>query len=1073
MKKNCLLLTLSKTLAIPLLFILTIANPAFSQNRARSISPPNYSKIGYLEHLPSDYNNGSKRYPVIIFLHGVGEKGNGVGSQLDKVKKNGPPNLIEKGDDMSFTVNGKKESFIVISPQLRSDYNSWPAFYVDYVVEHVKKTYRIDPDRIYLTGLSLGGGGCWTYTSYKAEYAKKIAAVIPVCGAQSYKSNQVANLVSGKVKVWALHGDADRTIPIQYSKDWVNNINKRSPGLARLSVYSGGSHSDAWIRAYRTDHQYHNPNLYEWMLQQKRGSSTPSNDPTPEPDPKPTPKPSSPPAASNNCNCDHVITPSTAYADGQRLGVKPGDVVCIQAGDYNYLNLFNFKGSSSAPITVKNCGGQVRIGNSSTNYGIVMNNNQYIEFTGTGSSDKYGFKVIGGSNGRYLASGFAASGKSSDFTVDHIEITRVEAGVLAKTSPTCDASTWKGNFTMRNVKFHDIYVHDIKGEGFYVGNTASKSTVSCNGSSKTVEAHRIENLRIYNNRVENAGWDGIQVAQASSNCKIYNNRIYNYGTANKSSQQAGLLVGGNATGEVYNNYIEKGTGSGIQVFGTGTITVYNNIVVDSQEDAIFCDDRSSVPMTVRFVNNTIVDPARYGIAMYSDASSGNVAKNNIIVNDNGKYIVKLNGNVRLSESNNYQATGAGNVKFTNPSGGEYKLTSGSPAVNAGMDASVYGVKDGYYGVSRPSAGKYDVGASEYSGAPSGGNQAPTVDAGSDNTLKLPLNSITLTANAADPDGNIDSYAWTKKSGPSATLNNASTEKLSVSNMIEGTYVFSVTVKDNQGVAASDEVKVVVNESGSSPSPTPPSAGNGLIYKYYEGTWNTLPDFSKQTPKTTGTVANFSLNPRQRNESFGFKFEGYINIETAGTYTFYSTSDDGSSVYIDDIRVVANNGLHAKQERSGKRSLSKGLHKIRVIYFEKSGNEILEVRYAGPGISKKPIPDDVLFTSRNANARTATADKGVLAEDKLDAEASFDVTVFPNPVNDQMNLTIEGAADQPLTLSVIDMTGRVVLEQDIMAEQNIEDINLSIAQHISEVGLFYVRIENPVLEERVTLKLLKQ
>ena len=1070
MKKNYLLLSLKKALALQVLFVLIFFGAAYSQNKERSINIPN-GKIGYLEHLPKDYSKGSKRYPVMIFLHGIQERGNGS-SDLKRVKKNGPPKLVEQGDDMSFSVNGKQESFILVSPQLRSDYNSWPAFYVDYVVEYVKKTYRIDTDRIYLTGLSLGGGGCWTYASYKAEYAKKIAAIVPVCGAQSYKSNQVGNLISGKVRVWALHGDADRVAPVQYSKDWVNNINRRSPGLAKLSIYSGAGHGDAWVRGYRVDHQYHNPNVYEWLLQQKRGSSG-SSDPSPAPEPKPEPKPEAP-VAGGNCDCDHMITPSNSYVDGRNLGVKPGDVVCVQAGQYNYLNLFNFQGSSSAPITIKNCGGQVRIGNSSTNYGIVMNNNQYINFTGTGSSDKYGFKVDGGS--RYLSSGFAASGKSSDFTVDHIEITKVEAGVLAKTSPTCDASTWKGSFTMRNVRFSDLYIHDIKGEGLYIGNTATVSTVSCGGSSKKVEAHRIENLRIYNNRIENAGWDGIQVAQASTNCEVFNNKVYNYGTANMSSQQAGILVGGNATGRVYKNWVQKGTGSGVQVFGTGTITVYDNMIIDAGEDAIFCDDRSSSPMTARFVNNTIVNPQRNGIAMYSDESNGNVAENNIIVNSNGvgTYVLKLNGNVKLSESNNYQVTSLSSVKFA--AGDEYKLTSGSPAVNAGTNTSSYGVNDGYYGTSRPSAGQYDIGACEYSGSPTGEtNKSPTVSAGSNNTLKLPVNSVTLTASASDPDGSIASYAWTKKSGPSATLNETSSQKLSVENMVKGTYVFTVTVKDNRGASASDDVQVTVNEA-SDPNPGPtspnPTGGNGLTYKYYEGDWTTLPDFSQRTPKTTGTIANFSLSPRQRNDNFGFKFEGYINIKSSGTYTFYSASDDGSSVYIDDIRVVANNGLHSREERSGSKYLSKGLHRIRVIFFEHYGEEILEVRYAGPGISKRTIPNDVLFTGRNTNGRTAASDKGSL-EDDIASKTSFDVTPYPNPVDNQLKLTIEGAADETLSLQVIDVTGRIVLEKEVSVEQNIEDVQLRIGQYVTETGLFYVTVKELTSGEQMTMKLLKQ
>ena len=230
-----------------LLFLVIIVTNVHGQQSAREISVPNYGKIGYLEHLPDDYSVSSQKYPVLIFLHGAGERGNGI-SALEGLKKNGPPKRIEAGHPMQFNVKGKTESFIVISPQLWSKYNSWPAFYVDLVIEHVKKTYRVDLDRIYLTGLSMGGGGCWAYTSFKAEYAGKIAAMVPICGHQSFNSSKVCNISQKKVSVWAHHGDADNRTTIRYSRDWVNGINNcSSDKLAELTVYPGVGHSGAWV----------------------------------------------------------------------------------------------------------------------------------------------------------------------------------------------------------------------------------------------------------------------------------------------------------------------------------------------------------------------------------------------------------------------------------------------------------------------------------------------------------------------------------------------------------------------------------------------------------------------------------------------------------------------------------------------------------------------------------------------------------------------------------------------------------------------------------------------------------
>jgi len=142
------------------------------------------------------------------------------------------------------------------------------------------------------------------------------------------------------------------------------------------------------------------------------------------------------------------------------------------------------------------------------------------------------------------------------------------------------------------------------------------------------------------------------------------------------------------------------------------------------------------------------------------------------------------------------------------------------------------------------------------------------------------------------------------------------------------------------------------------NPTP--TVSGLDYKYYQGTWNLIPDFSILTPVATGTVTNFDLTPRLQNDNFGFRFTGYLNVPTDGVYTFYTSSDDGSKLYIGGTVVVKNDTLHSVQERLGQIWLRAGKHPIRVDYFERAGSEVLTVSYAGPGIAKTPIPAAALF-----------------------------------------------------------------------------------------------------------------
>jgi hypothetical protein len=170
--------------------------------------------------------------------------------------------------------------------------------------------------------------------------------------------------------------------------------------------------------------------------------------------------------------------------------------------------------------------------------------------------------------------------------------------------------------------------------------------------------------------------------------------------------------------------------------------------------------------------------------------------------------------------------------------------------------------------------------------------------------------------------------------------------------------------------------------------------NGLKYEYYEGTWNSLPNFDFLTPVASGIAQNFDVTLRQRSDNFSLRFTGYIEIKTAGIYTFYTNSDDGSNLYIDDVLVVNNDGLHGAQDAMGTINLTAGRHKIAVGYFEKTGSEVLTVSFAGPGISRKQIPVNLLFRCNFSGDYTQDCvvdmnDLKVLAADWLKTYDFFD------------------------------------------------------------------------------------
>lgn len=135
---------------------------------------------------------------------------------------------------------------------------------------------------------------------------------------------------------------------------------------------------------------------------------------------------------------------------------------------------------------------------------------------------------------------------------------------------------------------------------------------------------------------------------------------------------------------------------------------------------------------------------------------------------------------------------------------------------------------------------------------------------------------------------------------------------------------------------------------------------GMGYKYYEGDWNQLPNFQTVKALKRGTISKFDFSPRVEEEGFAFEYTGYINVPENGAYRFYTSSDDGSQLFINDQLVVDNDGLHGMVEKNGLTALEKGYHKIRVTFFEKGGGDGLIVSWKGPNIPKNEIPSEVLF-----------------------------------------------------------------------------------------------------------------
>lgn len=251
-----------------LVMAILISFSGFSQLKEKNLTTSKGLFIGFYEYVPGDYVKGSnQKYPLIIFLHGLGERGNGT-TQLNRVLKNGIPKNIAAGHNMKFFWNGKWESFIVLAPQLSENYGAWQTNYVDEMLKYAKANLPVDLDRVHLTGLSLGGGGTWSYADRSLENAKTLASLAPVCG--TYRKVDMSPIVDANLPVWAWHAENDPTVSISSTYDAIAGIMALNPKVVPVTTYFPTGGHGIWTRAYDTTYTWTNPNIYEWMLAQDR-----------------------------------------------------------------------------------------------------------------------------------------------------------------------------------------------------------------------------------------------------------------------------------------------------------------------------------------------------------------------------------------------------------------------------------------------------------------------------------------------------------------------------------------------------------------------------------------------------------------------------------------------------------------------------------------------------------------------------------------------------------------------------------------------------------------------------------
>jgi dienelactone hydrolase len=945
---------------IALLLLLTYwITPTYGQQVFKTTSA---SVIGYLEYLPADYNNNSNKYPVVIFLHGIGERGTNttdraiLETSIQSVDNLGPPKYAKEGTSFPF---------ILISPQLKNNYSTWPSSYVMEVIEHVKTYLRIDERQIHVTGLSLGGGGAWVAAQ---DETQTFASVAAICG--GYNSPSKACLLSAEnLPVWAFHGDVDTIVPLSRSVNMVNAINACLPApnpLAKMTIYEGVAH-DAWARAYKPDHTYHNPNVYEWMM-----------------------------SFTNIKNGGNNIPIANAGAD-KTIGANSGVTLTGSATDANgSISTYRWTKMSGPSATLSGTTSQSLTASALTSGTYIFR----LQVTDNGGATDSDYVKVTVTN---TTPPVANAGTDRLISLPSNTITLNGSGSDA--DGTISTYAWSkisgGSATLTNANSTSLVASNLA-----AGSYVFRLTVIDNGGASSYDDVTV----VVNNPPAVSVGADLKITLPNNSVSIQGTASDTDGTIasyawTMTTGTVATLTGTNtskltATGLIEGSYVfrllvKDNTGASkfddikiVVLAGTNTAPIANagadkvislpaNSVTISGSGSDSDGTISSYAWTKISGGNATLTNQNTSTLNVSELAAGSyvfrltVADNtgashtdDVSVLVNNQPIVSAGSDFSITLPTN-SVTVNGLVSDTDGTISSYQwtMTTGTiatlsgtttPTLNAtGLVAGSYvfrlTAKDNY-GASKFDDIKITV-LSTTSSSSIATNIAPVSNAGTDKVITLPTNSTTIAGAGTDSDGTISTYTWTKISGGTSTLANASTSTLSVSGLGSGTYVFRLTVKDNSGATAYDDMKLTVNIAptvNAGPNATITLPANSLtIYGSAADADGTIQSYS--WAKWSGGAATLSGATTPTLTVTGL---------AAGTYIFrLSAKDNSGSSRYDEMTVTVNatTSFSSVEERivSEDESASTDLrnddvnfwkNKV-VVIFDASGKEIFHGKWS--------------------------------------------------------------------------------------------------------------------------------
>jgi predicted esterase len=827
---------------------------ANAQQVAKSITATNGTQIGFLEYKPADYSKKTK-YPLIIFLHGIGERGNGT-SDLQNVTANAIPRLISAGNTMTFTNpnTGVQETFLVLSPQLDKQYGSWQNFYTDEMIKYAKSNLSIDNNRIFLCGISLGGGGVWKYATESLQNANQFAGIIPCSG--TGEGTNFCNLNQAKTAVWAFHAMDDGTVGVGNTQYAQIKIAQCSPALAaKFTYYPYGGHG-IWDWAFDPGHGIQNPNVYEWMLGLSRNGDNNDNQGNNAQNKPTVPNPNVAPVA--NAGGDQAITlpvnsvtlngtgskdsdgSITTYSWTKVSGPASGTIASPSAATTKVTGLT--VGTYVFQLTVTDDGGATASDNVtvSVNAAVVVNQPPTAN-AGTAQA------ITLPTNSVTLDGG---GSKDNDGTITTYAWTKVSGPAATIASPSAASTQVTG--LVQGAYVFQLTVTD--NSGATASGTVAVTVNPAPNQPPTANAGNPQVITLPTNAVTLDG----------GGSKDNDGTITTYAWTKVSGPAATIASPSAASTQV------TGLGQGAYVFqltvtdnsgatASGTVAVTVNPAPNQPPTA-----NAGTPQVITLPTNAVMldgsgskdndgTIATYAWTKESGPASGAIASPSAVSTQvtglvAGAYVFKL------TVTDNSGATASNTVAVT-VNAAAVVVANKPPIAHAGDD---FATANNYAYLS--GAGSYDLDGSivtwvweELSGPNtaamlSGNTMFPTIQklAGGIYTFRLTVtdnlgatasdevsvkvvpngkppvakagNDFSTTnsyaylsgAGSYDPDGSITAWAWSQVDGPnSASILAGSGMFPTVQNLVVGTYTFRLKVTDNDGLATTDDVVLTV------------------------------------------------------------------------------------------------------------------------------------------------------------------------------------------------------------------------------------------------------------------------